>query len=87
MVPRTWADAKRVCTLEGGTFWHPDNENEANAVISFWNSTQPHITWVYVGLSDTVSKKLFETTEGTYIVVVILVPGLYQNEATVILMY
>ncbi|KAJ8722602.1 hypothetical protein PYW07_003782 [Mythimna separata] len=62
--PQTWPDAKRVCALEGATFWHPDNEDEANAVISFWNSTQPHIGWVYVGVSEIMADGMFETVDG-----------------------
>ncbi|KAJ8725748.1 hypothetical protein PYW08_003931 [Mythimna loreyi] len=62
--PQTWADAKRVCALEGATFWYPENDEEANAVISFWNTTQSHIGWVYVGMSDKMAKGLFETVDG-----------------------
>lgn len=66
-VPQTWADAKRVCGQEGATFWHPDNDSEAKALLSFWNRTKPNIEWIYVGLSDLFVEGVFETVDGTYI--------------------
>ncbi|KAJ8725741.1 hypothetical protein PYW08_003924 [Mythimna loreyi] len=63
-VPQTWADAKRVCALEQATFWHPDNDDEANALLSFWNRTKPNIEWMYVALSDLFVEGVFETIDG-----------------------
>nr|QWY13098.1 IML1 [Mythimna separata] len=63
-IPQTWTDAKRVCALEGATFWHPENDNEANALLSFWNKTKPKIEWIYVGISDLLVEGAFETVDG-----------------------
>lgn len=32
---KTWFDAKQVYALESATFFYPQNEDEANAVLSF----------------------------------------------------
>lgn len=60
---KSWFDAKRICALEGATLFYPENGDEADAVISFWNATQP-FSWVYVGISDLLVKGVFETIDG-----------------------
>lgn len=62
---KTWADAKQTCALEGASFFFPENRDEANAVITFWKSVQPTISWAFVGLSDIISEGIFETVDGT----------------------
>nr|QWY13112.1 IML15 [Mythimna separata] len=61
---KNFFDAKRACALEGASLWYPENQEEADAVISHWNSTQP--TWwaVTIGMSDLIVKGLFETIDG-----------------------
>lgn len=63
-LPKTFSDAKKACSLEGASLWYPENQEEADAVISYWNSTQP--TWwsVTLGMSDLLVKGLFETIDG-----------------------
>ncbi|KAJ8722615.1 hypothetical protein PYW07_003795 [Mythimna separata] len=63
-LPSTWADAKRICALEGAIFWHPDNEFEAKAVIEFWKKTKPNIPWLWTAFSDILVEGRFETVEG-----------------------
>ncbi|KAJ8722606.1 hypothetical protein PYW07_003792 [Mythimna separata] len=60
---KTWFEAKRVCALEGASLFYPENDDEAQAVISYWNDTQP-FSWVYVGISDLLVKGVFETING-----------------------
>ncbi|KAF9790180.1 hypothetical protein SFRURICE_010840 [Spodoptera frugiperda] len=60
---KTWPEAKRVCALEGASLFYPENDDEAHAVLSFWNATQPY-RWVYVGISDLIVKGVFETIDG-----------------------
>ncbi|CAD0196873.1 unnamed protein product [Chrysodeixis includens] len=60
---KTWAEAKKACRAEGTTLFYPENEQEANAVVSFWNSTQP-FQFIYIGISDLVAKGVFETVDG-----------------------
>ncbi|RVE40947.1 hypothetical protein evm_014403 [Chilo suppressalis] len=62
-IHRTWQDAKAVCEMEGATFFYPEDEAEANAVLEFWNKTQP-FSWVYIGVSDLLVKGVFETIDG-----------------------
>ena len=64
---KTWTDAKRTCALEGGILWHPENDEEAHALLSFWNGTQPKIRWIYVGLSDILVEGEFVTVEGKHL--------------------
>ena len=65
-IPQTWSDAKRVCALEGATLWHPDNDDEAHELLSFWRKTKPNVEWMFTGLSHIFSKDIFETVDGTY---------------------
>ncbi|KAF9421847.1 hypothetical protein HW555_002287 [Spodoptera exigua] len=60
---KTWSEAKRVCALEGASLFYPENDDEAHAVLSFWNATQPY-RWVHVGISDLIVKGVFETIDG-----------------------
>ncbi|KAJ8732503.1 hypothetical protein PYW07_015102 [Mythimna separata] len=63
-LPKNFFDAKRACALEGASLWYPENQEEADAVISYWNSTQ-HTWWsVTLGMSDLLVKGLFETIDG-----------------------
>ncbi|KAH9645904.1 hypothetical protein HF086_010103 [Spodoptera exigua] len=39
---KTWSEAKRACALEGASLFYPENDDEAHAVLSFWNATQPY---------------------------------------------
>ncbi|XP_011564302.3 uncharacterized protein LOC105394158 isoform X1 [Plutella xylostella] len=62
-IHRSWRDAKKRCTMEGGYLFYPDDQIEADAVIGFWNQTQPFY-WVYIGVSDFLAKGVFETVDG-----------------------
>lgn len=64
-IHRTWAEAKKMCAMEGATMFYPENEAEANAVIEFWNKTQP-FSWVNIGVSDSLAKGVFETIDGKF---------------------
>ncbi|KAJ8725736.1 hypothetical protein PYW08_003919 [Mythimna loreyi] len=63
-IPSTWADAKRICALEGAIFWHPDNEVELNAVLEFWKRTKPNIPFLWSAFSDILVEGRFVTVEG-----------------------
>ena len=65
-LPKTFAEAKRACSLEGAILWHPKNQDEADAVISYWNSTQPTWWQLNVGLSDLLVRGRFETIDGKF---------------------
>ncbi|KAI5646937.1 lectin c-type domain-containing protein [Phthorimaea operculella] len=60
---RTWREAKKRCELEGSSLFYPEDDNEANEVIAFWNKTQP-FSWVYIGISDLLAKGVFQTIDG-----------------------
>ncbi|XP_047527581.1 C-type mannose receptor 2-like isoform X1 [Vanessa atalanta] len=60
---RTWQDAKERCSMEGATLFYPDDDDEANVVINYWNETQP-FSWVYIGISTPNVKQVFETVDG-----------------------
>ncbi|XP_028170786.1 macrophage mannose receptor 1-like [Ostrinia furnacalis] len=62
-IHKTWQDAKDVCAMEGATFFVPEDQGEADAVLAFWNATQPY-SWVYIGVSSLIVKGVFETVEG-----------------------
>ncbi|GBP24740.1 Collectin-10 [Eumeta japonica] len=64
-IHRTWKDAKNRCALEGAKLFYPVDQEEANAVIALWNTTQPSLHWIYIGVSDLLSKYVFETIDGT----------------------
>nr|UEP64337.1 teratocyte lectin c-type domain [Cotesia flavipes] len=66
-IHRTWQDAKATCEMEGATFFYPEDETEANAVIDFLKKTQP-FEWVYVGISDLLVKGVFETIDNIPVV-------------------
>lgn len=63
---RTFADAKRMCALEGASLYYAENADEVNAVATFWSGNQPSIPWVFVGLTDEMAEGLFETIDRTY---------------------
>lgn len=69
-VPQTWADAKRTCAQEGAGLFYPENETEAQAVISFWSVKYPNIGAIFLGLSDILVEGVFETIDGTYIIII-----------------
>lgn len=54
-----------MCEMEGATLFYPDDDDEANSVISFWNETQP-FSWVFVGISSPNVKRVFETVDGKF---------------------
>ncbi|KAJ8722616.1 hypothetical protein PYW07_003796 [Mythimna separata] len=64
LIPKSWSDAKQVCTLEGATFFYPENTDEANAVLSLWKKTTPSIKWLWLGISDILVEGVFETVDG-----------------------
>ena len=56
-----------MCTLEGASLFYPQNDDEAHAVIEFWNNTYPSGKWtVFVGLTDIITEGVFETIDGVY---------------------
>ena len=65
-IPQSWFDAKRVCALEGATLWHPDSDDEAQELLSFWRKTKPNVEWMLTGLSDLLVRDVFQTVDGTY---------------------
>lgn len=64
-IQRSWADAKKICKLEGASFYYAENDDEAKVVLDFWHQTQP-LPRVWVGISDLVAKGVFETYDGTF---------------------
>ncbi|KAJ8722607.1 hypothetical protein PYW07_003787 [Mythimna separata] len=63
-ISQKWAEAKRICALEGTVLWHPDGDFEAQALLSFWKQNYPKITWMYLGISDLLIEGVFQTIEG-----------------------
>nr|QWY13104.1 IML7 [Mythimna separata] len=63
LVANTFNEAKRICALEGSMLFYAEDVKEFKAVASFWQRTQPHIPWVFVGLSDQMSEGIFETVD------------------------
>ena len=49
--------------MEGATLFYPDDDDEANTVINYWNETQP-FSWVFIGISTPNVKQVFETVDG-----------------------
>ena len=67
MKQQNFTDAKRMCALEGASLFYAQNDDEAHAVIEFWNKTHPSGDWtVFVGLTDVMTEGEFETIDGTY---------------------
>ena len=64
--PQNWSDAKLQCDEEGASLFYPENDVEQNAVLSFRNTTQPSVKWVFVGISDLMTEGVFETIDGMY---------------------
>lgn len=54
-----------MCALEGASLFYPEDDNEAQAVLAFWNVTQP-FSWVFIGISDLIAKGVFETIDGKF---------------------
>ena len=66
-ISKTWSDAKRTCALEGGTFWHPENNDEAHVLLSFWKSNHPKIKSIYLGISDIKVEGVFVTVDSKHL--------------------
>ncbi|CAH0721768.1 unnamed protein product, partial [Brenthis ino] len=62
-IHRTWEDAKEACSKEGALLFYPNDDDEANIVLNFWNNTQP-FSWVFIGISTPNVKQVFETVDG-----------------------
>ncbi|CAG9585295.1 unnamed protein product [Danaus chrysippus] len=62
-IHRTWEDAKEMCDFEGSTLFYPYDEDEARAVINYWNQTQP-FSWIFIGVSTPNAREVFETVDG-----------------------
>lgn len=72
-------DAKQVCELEAATFFYPENDDEARAVLSFWNKTKPIIKSVWIGISDLLVEGVFQTVDGTIILLLNFVLDVFLN--------
>lgn len=70
-IHRNWQDAKKRCSMEGAKFYYPENAAEVNDVITYWNQTQ-QFHWIYVGISDLLSKGAFETYDGNEFIILLL---------------
>ncbi|CAG4910852.1 unnamed protein product [Colias eurytheme] len=62
-IHKNWDKAKEKCEMEGATLFYPDDDDEAEAVLSFWNETQP-FSWVFIGVSALNVPEVFETVDG-----------------------
>ena len=62
--PQTWNDARRMCAREGASLFYPENSDEADAVLSFWNRTQPTYERLFLGMSELMDRGIFETIDG-----------------------
>lgn len=74
-----------MCALEGASLFYPEDDNEAHAVLSFWNNTQPFWS-VHVGISDLIVKGVFETIHGknTYnIMLLVIIVRILQSDVRV----
>ena len=65
--PQNWFHAKLECEEEGASLFYPENDDEQNAVMSFRNTTQPDVKWVFMGISDLSSEGVFQTVDGAYL--------------------
>ncbi|XP_032513844.2 macrophage mannose receptor 1-like isoform X1 [Danaus plexippus] len=62
-IHRAWEDAKEMCDFEGATLFYPYDEDEAKAVINYWNQTLP-FPWIFIGVSTPNVREVFETVDG-----------------------
>ncbi|CAH0604796.1 unnamed protein product [Chrysodeixis includens] len=62
-IQRSWAEAKKICKLEGASFYYAESDEEAKVVLDHWHQTQP-LPRVWIGVSDLVAKGVFETYDG-----------------------
>lgn len=79
---RTWEDAKDKCNMEGATLFYPDDDDEVNAILKFWNETQP-FAWVFVGISTPNVKQVFETVDGEYFFLIGKFMFIYKNTSII----
>ncbi|XP_072943530.1 lymphocyte antigen 75-like [Epargyreus clarus] len=63
-ISKTWADAKVKCVMEGATLFYPEDEEEAMAVIAFWNATMPKVQNIWVGVAAWNVREIYETIDG-----------------------
>ncbi|KOB77180.1 C-type lectin 10 [Operophtera brumata] len=63
---KSWKDAKKVCALEGASLFYPKDQREADEVVKVFNETTP-FHWVFIGVSDVMSKGVYDTIDGVSI--------------------
>ncbi|XP_014370346.2 macrophage mannose receptor 1-like [Papilio machaon] len=63
---RTWKEARKRCELEGASLFYPEDVEEVESVITFWNKTQSFNT-VYIGISDLMANEVYITVDGVSI--------------------
>lgn len=82
-IHRTWEDAKETCSKEGALLFYPNDDDEANIVLNFWNNTQP-FSWVFIGISTPNVKQVFETVDGelSNIILLLLYLAIDNNNET-----
>ncbi|CAK1581778.1 unnamed protein product [Parnassius mnemosyne] len=63
-IHRTWENATRRCALEGASLFYPEDQNEADVVLTHLKETQPSYQWVFIGISSKLAKGVFKTIDG-----------------------
>ncbi|XP_068629452.1 macrophage mannose receptor 1-like [Battus philenor] len=66
-IHKTWESAKRKCSLEGAMLFYPEDQNEADQVLSYMKETQPQFAWVFIGVSSKLAKGVFKSVDGVSI--------------------
>ncbi|XP_047512060.1 macrophage mannose receptor 1-like [Pieris napi] len=63
---KTFDDAKETCELDGAELFYPEDEDEAKAVISYWQETQ-RFHWIIIGVYAPFVPDVFVTIHGASI--------------------
>lgn len=62
---KTFDQAKEVCEIDGAYLFYPEDEDEAKAVVSFWQETQS-FSWIYIGISAPFVPEVYQTVHGEF---------------------
>lgn len=62
-VHKNWKDAKKSCASEGASLFYPGDSHEAEVIVKWMNETTP-FHWVFIGVSDVLSKGVYDTIDG-----------------------
>ncbi|KOB73959.1 C-type lectin 10 [Operophtera brumata] len=63
---KSWKDAKKACALEGASLFYPKDQREADEIVKVLIETTS-FPWVFIGVSDVMSKGVYDTIDGVSI--------------------